>query len=1038
MTIKYYQWYGKNVRSGVLGELMRHWQIEQKHLVRSGSYKGELEVVKWRGLKTDCASSLGVLLIVGTLLQIRGLAVQCQHKALALLRDVCNLSTWPAPLSILPDLAFQVENGMIPLGDLVLALPAAGQSALKSRWENQQALGPARRNLMGSVNLADLLFFFLRQPVSAEESVIPGLPIARVQKRLLHLISQRVELSMSNGHVRMYTTPPSVSESSFGAVAVEEHPWSSATRPQAASLLRQELVRRFLTRGTGFVAGLSNANNEDLAEMNKIPGAANSNAGTDAAAQFVTAYFAKAAGELVRILSKQHFKHLCVYSDSAKVLTIAVSADGLVACSPLSTLPQLKLPHEKAPEEHFLAVQDDEVSLPLHRLTRKHISKRVLHTAAKVPTRVKLLALNQSLANLLNLRLGDAVPPRALRPVSTGEKRVRVQAKGLDLAYLWNSSTKQATWQSCDHPSFADVVRLSSLTDEGDTVLALQMAAGGLAVFPHRDFMHKLAREEVLAINDVSEMSVAVKEVLLVMKFEAAPWHSGMFGTRLREAFGFVQQLPVPHLLLDVCGPGIIRDLEMDPRTSQAELKQVLINFAGHGGGFRTGGDTKLSRWADFLDNFNRLRRSWHARLFYLLLAFTVEGKHPLDALACARSEREDSTAIMPKVLRVLVKPDSLALAKSFRYCLLPFRSFQAAEVAADTQPASHASLLRFVALQWTDLCLKTLRSALQGDHLSDIAHDVRGDLELEHDLLSVHFRFTVATVRRFLEFSLIYQHYPWRCFLLLDEDPAVVEATLKGMQNEWEFVLAQEARLPNFGRWPWSEMPHLRRYAYRELMTFMEERRWSMTEEARALIHAWWPDPASTLGCEDVFRSLRAAEKKAVNKQANPAQLQAVSIKAVNTRYSQYRTVECRPSDVHSIPATGCLRRTVFDPSRASASDTGLDGFAQLVRAKTPSPHHFVRKGLNLLQALKVAEGDTGSFWTAHLLRPSTVPELQLSQVLQVNSDYFLVMDAPYVHTKLWPLNKVDGAESLTVTMDVTEWRMQEPSSVRAVFRLL
>lgn len=175
---------------------------------------------------------------------------------------------------------------------------------------------------MGSVNLADLLFFFLRQPVSAEESVIPGLPIARVQKRLLHLISQRVELSMSNGHVRMYTTPPSVSESSFGAVAVEEHPWSSATRPQAASLLRQELVRRFLTRGTGFVAGLSNANNEDLAEMNKIPGAANSNAGTDAAAQFVTAYFAKAAGELVRILSKQHFKHLCVYSDSAKVFSL--------------------------------------------------------------------------------------------------------------------------------------------------------------------------------------------------------------------------------------------------------------------------------------------------------------------------------------------------------------------------------------------------------------------------------------------------------------------------------------------------------------------------------------------------------------------------------------------------------------------------------------------------------------------------------------------------------------------------------------------
>ena len=253
--------------------------------------------------------------------------------------------------------------------------------------------------------------------------------------------------------------------------------------------------------------------------------------------------------------------------------------------------------------------------------------------------------------HLLKLRLSDAEPVIKLRPPSPSEVRVyHKDESGVFRAFYWCSITKASTWQ-CTFPS-DHTVRLSSLTDEGETGCALALCNAGLAVMIHRDVQHKLHREELLAVGDVDEIHCSMKETLLVLKSEYAPWATAMFGRRLKESMQMIHHLPVPHVLLEICGPGIIDDLQLDPMTSQSQLKEVLVDYAEKGGYFRTGGNHKLGRWADWVDNFNKLRKVWHIKLFFHLFSYALEGVSPFAALA-GHLAKTDSQKVIPRVLRV-------------------------------------------------------------------------------------------------------------------------------------------------------------------------------------------------------------------------------------------------------------------------------------------------------------------------------------------------------------------------------------------------
>ena len=338
-----------------------------------------------------------------------------------------------------------------------------------------------------------------------------------------------------------------------------------------------------------------------------------------------------------------------------QVMQVHMSVDDLVVCAPLSLLPQLKF-GEKTPSENLQAIQDFEPPKALQELRKedaicKEISK---DSRQKVPTRQKLLALNLSFRSLLNLRLVDFQPAVAFRAPKPSEKRAYyVDHNGQRLAYLWDSCSKVVVPQSCAHDDFSKVVRCCCLADEGDYTANLAMCEAGLAIFPHRDCEHKLAREEVLAIKDVAEIDLAISEIFLVLKHDAAPWGQGMFGRRLKEAYARVHELPVPHVLLDLVGGSMIVELGLPPNTSQEELKTILIDFARVGG--KGGGDHKLGRWSDFIDSFGHLRKVWSVKLFFILFAKALEGLNPFTAIAESTQTPRDekNMPIAPRVLRV-------------------------------------------------------------------------------------------------------------------------------------------------------------------------------------------------------------------------------------------------------------------------------------------------------------------------------------------------------------------------------------------------
>lgn len=315
----------------------------------------------------------------------------------------------------------------------------------------------------------------------------------------------------------------------------------------------------------------------------------------------------------------------------------------------------LKVPHEKGVDENLMAIEDLAPTAPLHELVKANSGPAVVCPAQKTSTRQKLLAVNQSLKYLMNLTLADALPLLHLRPPEPTETRVVVDKDGLQAAYYWDQMTKEVTWQTTSYPGFARVLRLSSLTDEGDVTAALQMAHHGIAVLIHRDTQHKLQREQLLAMSECPAVDLAMKEAILVLKFQSAPWSTGIFGRRLKEAQSRVHEIPADHVLIQICQAGIIADLGLDPMSTCEEVKAVLVKHARGKSYFvgLSGQTAKMSRWGDFVDGMHRLKSQWHLFLFWMLFALALEGKSPWASLASALKD-DSQKEILPRVLRVL------------------------------------------------------------------------------------------------------------------------------------------------------------------------------------------------------------------------------------------------------------------------------------------------------------------------------------------------------------------------------------------------
>ena len=133
---KFPAWFAKNW--SLIETFQCAWQVPAKHVIRTAGYKGQLsDVTSIQGLKHDVASVVGLLLLFGSLLQIRGLSLTIQQNCLKWMRSIISMATWPNGLAILPDLILEVEDGQVSFMKLCDALPRNSKLALKNRLDSE-------------------------------------------------------------------------------------------------------------------------------------------------------------------------------------------------------------------------------------------------------------------------------------------------------------------------------------------------------------------------------------------------------------------------------------------------------------------------------------------------------------------------------------------------------------------------------------------------------------------------------------------------------------------------------------------------------------------------------------------------------------------------------------------------------------------------------------------------------------------------------------------------------------------------------------
>lgn len=148
------------------------------------------------------------------------------------------------------------------------------------RWLNISALGEWRTSgNAGGAPLHCFLWFILRMS-PLEDPLENWFPVARVQRRVIHQIAQEsdeglVQDTFLSDRIRLENA---AGEQNLKLKSME---------------VKQELLRRFLARNSGF-CGTQNSSNQDLVEAGLISNSGKSNKGTLAAAHFVSVYWAHA------------------------------------------------------------------------------------------------------------------------------------------------------------------------------------------------------------------------------------------------------------------------------------------------------------------------------------------------------------------------------------------------------------------------------------------------------------------------------------------------------------------------------------------------------------------------------------------------------------------------------------------------------------------------------------------------------------------------------------------------------------------------
>ena len=186
------------------------------------------------------------------------------------------------------------------------------------RWLNLAALGDWRTSCSGSVPIEYFIWYFLRMSPQ-DDCFDDWLPVARVQRRLIHQVSQRIDEGL-------------VQNQALSQRIRLENAASEENIKVRSMQVKAELLHRFLARNSGFV-GTQNGANQDMVDAGLVEDTGKSNKGPVAAAHFAAVYWARASEQtkaMMRSMAQKYlssfaFPSLAVYHDASDVCSKEVT-----------------------------------------------------------------------------------------------------------------------------------------------------------------------------------------------------------------------------------------------------------------------------------------------------------------------------------------------------------------------------------------------------------------------------------------------------------------------------------------------------------------------------------------------------------------------------------------------------------------------------------------------------------------------------------------------------------------------------------------
>ncbi len=145
------------------------------------------------------------------------------------------------------------------------------------------------------------------------------LPVARCQRRIIHQVSQLIDEGL-------------LKDSALRDRIRVENAAGETNVKLRSMQVKQELLRRFLARNSGFVA-TQTGGNADLIEAGLVPDSGKSNKGAVAAGHFAAVYWARASEvtkHMMKVKAKNRlgvfaFPSIAVYHDASDVCSKEVA-----------------------------------------------------------------------------------------------------------------------------------------------------------------------------------------------------------------------------------------------------------------------------------------------------------------------------------------------------------------------------------------------------------------------------------------------------------------------------------------------------------------------------------------------------------------------------------------------------------------------------------------------------------------------------------------------------------------------------------------